>query len=134
MEMQVDVVRRQCAGESERVSAELGRIQGLLREEVLKLRELMQEMKSINVDARKLPAVVNDTMERFQRETGISARFVFDLAPSDMSPQVCRELVRIVQEALVNVRKHSKTRQALMRLFSKGEQWKLTVEDDSQSF
>jgi len=134
MEMQVDVVRRQCAGESERVSAELGRIQGLLREEVLKLRELMQEMKSIDVDARKLPAVVNDTVERFQRETGISARFVFDLAPSDMSPRVCRELVRIVQEALVNVRKHSKARQALVRLFSKGGQWKLTVEDDGQGF
>jgi signal transduction histidine kinase len=107
MEMQVDVVRRQSGGESERVAGELARIQGLLREEVLKLRELMQEMKSIDVDARKLPAVVNDTVERFARETGISARFVFELEPSDMSPRVCRELVRIVQEALVNVRKHS---------------------------
>ena len=134
MEMQVDVVKRQTAGESERVSSELDRIQGLLREEVLKLRELMQEMKSIDVDATKLPAVVNDTVERFQRETGISARFVFDLAPSDMSPRVCRELVRIVQEALVNVRKHSKARQVLVRLFSKGGKWKLTVEDDGRGF
>ena len=33
---------------------ELGRIQGLLREEVLKLRELMQQMKSLDVDSRKL--------------------------------------------------------------------------------
>jgi signal transduction histidine kinase len=134
MEMQVDVVRRQTAGESERVSGELGRIQGLLREEVLKLRELMQEMKSIDVDARKLPAVVNDTVERFQRETGIAARFVFDLEPSEMPPRVCRELVRIVQEALVNVRKHSKARQVLVRLFSKGGKWKLTVEDDGHGF
>jgi signal transduction histidine kinase len=134
MEMQVDVVRRQTAGESERVSGELGRIQGLLREEVLKLRELMQEMKSIDVDARKLPAVVNDTVERFQRETGIAARFVFDLEPSEMPPRVCRELVRIVQEALVNVRKHSKAHQVLVRLFSKGGKWKLTVEDDGHGF
>src|SRR5438270_8662514 len=73
MEMQVDVVRRQSGGESERVAGELARIQGLLREEVLKLRELMQEMKSIDVDARKLPAFLTDTVERFQRETGISA-------------------------------------------------------------
>jgi signal transduction histidine kinase len=134
MEMQVDVVRRQSSGESERVSGELARIQGLLHEEVLKLRELMQEMKSIDVDARKLPAVVNDTVERFQRETGIAARFVFDLQPSEMSPRVCRELVRIVQEALVNVRKHSRARQVLVRLFSKAGQWKLTVEDDGHGF
>jgi signal transduction histidine kinase len=134
MEMQVDVVRRQSAGESERVSSELGRIQGLLREEVLKLRELMQEMKSIDVDARKLPAFLTDTVERFQRETGISARFIVDVQPGGMEPRVCRELARIVQEALVNVRKHSKARQVLVRLLSQDADWKLTIEDNGQGF
>jgi signal transduction histidine kinase len=134
MEMQVDVTRRQTAGESERVSAELERIQGLLREEVLKLRELMQEMKSIDVDARKLPNFVKDTVDRFRRETGIDAHFVVDIEPSGVSPRVCREVVRIVQEALVNVRKHSRAKQVLVRLFSHGDQWKLTVEDDGRGF
>lgn len=134
MEMQVDVVRRQSAGESERVSSELARIQGLLREEVLKLRELMQEMKSIDVDARKLPTFLTDTVERFQRETGISARFLADLKLNNLSPRVCREIVRIVQEALVNVRKHSKARQVLVRLMSTDREWKLTVEDDGRGF
>ncbi|PYX88259.1 MAG: hypothetical protein DMG68_09065, partial [Acidobacteria bacterium] len=134
MEMQVDVVRRQSAGESERVSGELGRIQGLLREEVLKLRELMQEMKSIDVDARKLPAFLTDTVERFQRETGISARFMVDVQPGGMEPRICRELARIVQEGLVNVRKHSKAQQVLVRLFSQETGWKLTIEDNGQGF
>ena len=39
MEMQVDVLRRQGSAESSPLTSELGRIQGLLREEVLKLRE-----------------------------------------------------------------------------------------------
>ena len=134
MEMQVDVVRRQSAGESERVSSELERIQGLLREEVLKLRELMQEMKSIDVDSRKLPVFVTDTVERFQRETGITARFVFDREPSGMEPRVCREVARIVQEALVNVRKHSQARQVLVRLNANGKNWQLMVEDDGRGF
>lgn len=135
MEMQVDVARRHSAGESEKVAAELGRIQGLLREEVLKLRELMQEMKSIDVDARKLPAFLTDTVERFQRETGISARFmVGELQPGGMEPRVCRELVRIVQEGLVNVRKHSKARDVLVRLVSQEAGWKLTIEDNGQGF
>jgi signal transduction histidine kinase len=134
MEMQMDVLRRQTKGESSKVAAELGRIQGLLREEVLKLRELMQEMKSIDVDARKLPGFVNDTVERFQRETGISARFSFDLEPTGMSSRVCRELTRIVQEALVNVRKHSSARQVAVRLFESDNRWKLTIEDDGRGF
>jgi len=133
VEMQVDVIRRQSdAGKP--IGSELGRIQGLLREEVLKLRELMQQMKAIDVDSQRLLGVLNDTVERFQRETGISARFVTDLEDLDMPQRVCREILRIVQEGLVNVRKHSGARHALVRLGSNQETWSLTMEDDGKGF
>jgi signal transduction histidine kinase len=133
VEMQVDVLRRQATSEGP-VYNELGRIQGLLREEVLNLRELMQQMKSIDVDAPRLFAILNDTVERFQRETGITARFLTDIEQPDMPQRVCRELVRIVQEGLVNVRKHSKARHVLVRLGSTPAQWSLTLEDDGKGF
>ena len=76
VEMQVDVLRRnEVAGP---LRGELDRIQRLLREEVLKLRELMQQMKSSEVDARRLPGFLRDTVQRFQRETGIIGRFLMD--------------------------------------------------------
>jgi signal transduction histidine kinase len=134
VEMQVDVLRRQAETSPSVVGAELGRIQGLLREEVLKLRELMQQMKSIDVDARRFLSVVADTVERFQRETGIAARFVTDVEKPEMPGKVCRELVRIVQEGLVNVRKHSQARHALVRLSESAAQWSLTMEDDGKGF
>jgi signal transduction histidine kinase len=134
VEMQVDVLRRQAETSPAVVGSELGRIQGLLREEVLKLRELMQQMKSIDVDARRFLNLVNDAVERFERETGISARFVTDIAKLEMPDKVCRELLRIVQEGLVNVRKHSQARHALVRLSSSPEQWSLTLEDDGKGF
>ena len=133
VEMQVDVIRRQ-AEANVPIGGELGRIQSLLREEVLKLRELMQQMKAIDVDADRLLGVLRDTVERFQRETGITARFVTDLEELDMPQRVCREILRIVQESLVNVRKHSGARHALVRLSSNGEKWNLTVEDDGRGF
>jgi len=133
VEMQVDVLRRQSdAGKP--IGSELGRIQGLLREEVLKLRELMQQMKAIDVDSQRLLGVLNDTVERFQRETGISARFVTDLEDLDMPQRVCREILRIVQEGLVNVRKHSGARHALVRLGQSQGKWSLSVEDDGKGF
>ncbi len=134
VEMQVDVLKRQAETTPAVVGGELGRIQGLLREEVLKLRELMQQMKSIDVDSRRFLSVVGDTVERFKRETGISARFVTDVAKLEMPDKVCRELLRIVQEGLVNVRKHSKARHALVRLSSSPNQWSLTLEDDGHGF
>jgi signal transduction histidine kinase len=133
VEMQVDVLRRQ-ADAGKPIGAELGRIQSLLREEVLKLRELMQQMKAIDVDAQRLLGVLHDTVERFQRETGISARFVTDLDDLDMPQRVCREILRIVQEGLVNVRKHSGARHVLVRLDSSQTKWNLTMEDDGKGF
>jgi signal transduction histidine kinase len=133
VEMQVDVLRRH-APETESMTNELGRIQGLLREEVLKLRELMQEVKSTEVDARRLPGYLRDTVQRFQRETGISAQFVMDGDEIVLPSAVCRELARIAQEALVNVRKHSGARQVTVQLLQEDGGWQLVVEDDGAGF
>jgi signal transduction histidine kinase len=134
MEMQVDVVRRQSASQSSPITPELGRIQGLLREEVLKLRELMQQMKSLEVDSSNFIRFLLDTVERFQRETGIGARFVSAVEHVHMPQRVCRELARIVQEGLVNVRKHSGAKDCLVRFADNEAQWILTIEDNGRAF
>jgi signal transduction histidine kinase len=134
VEMQLDVLRRQSGTQAPVVNAELGRIQKLLREEVLKLRELMQEMKSFEVNAERLLGFISDTVERFKRETGISAVFVCELERIELPQKVCRELARIVQESLVNVRKHSGARNVLVRLAQRSGNLQLTVEDDGRGF
>lgn len=144
VEMQVDVLRRNYDGNSEQepapkqrsefMAAELERIQNLLREEVLKLRELMQQMKSAEVDAQKLPGFLRDAVQRFQRETGIAARFLIEADEISLPSPVCRELARIVQEALVNVRKHSGAKQVTVQLVEGDGKWELTVEDDGAGF
>ena len=133
VELQVDVLRRQAPAES-LMTSELGRIQGLLREEVLKLRDLMQQMKAMDVDSKRLLQVITDTVERFQRETGIQAQFVADMGEFEMPQKVCREIVGIVQEGLVNIRKHSGARQVLVRLARRDSHWLLVLEDDGRGF
>jgi signal transduction histidine kinase len=134
VEMQIDVLRRQSGEHSPLVRTELGRIQKLLREEVLKLRELMQAMKSFEVDADRLLGFISDTVERFRRETGIAAEFVSELERVDLAQKGCRELARIVQESLVNVRKHSGAHHVLVRLAQRSGNLQLTVEDDGKGF
>jgi signal transduction histidine kinase len=132
VEMQVDVLRRDAVAGP--LSAELSRIQLLLREEVLKLRELMQQMKSTEVDARRLPEFLRDAVQRFQRETGIAGRFLTDDAELSLPQPVCRELARIAQEALVNVRKHSGAKQVTVQLLETNGNWELIIEDDGSGF
>jgi signal transduction histidine kinase len=51
-----------------------------------------------------------------------------------MPQRVCRELARIVQEGLVNVRKHSAARDVLVRVSSNDSHWQLTIEDNGRGF
>jgi len=86
------------------------------------------------MDARRLPGFLRDTVQRFQRETGITARFLMDGEDVTLPRTVCRELARIAQEALVNVRKHSRANRVIVQLVEGDGEWKLIVEDDGAGF
>lgn len=133
VEMQVDVLRRSYPMAAS-VAGELDRIQQLLRNEVINLRELMQQMKSSDMDARRLPGFLRDTVQRFQRETGITAEFLMDDEPLILPQTVCRELALITQEALMNVRKHSGATTVSVQLLEAEGHWELIVEDDGAGF
>src|SRR5208337_2811424 len=105
IEMQVDVLRRRANGQPQ--SAELGHIQTLLREEVLNMRELMQSMKPVEIGPHQFLDFLAQLVERFRSDTGVDARFVSELQEVTLPASACRELARVVQEGLVNVRKHS---------------------------
>jgi signal transduction histidine kinase len=134
VEMQLEVLRRQSAPHVVTVARELGRIQDLLLEEARKLRELMQQMKPLDVDAKNLRAHLMELVERFQRETGITARFVCESTMVALRPRVCDAVARIVQEGLVNVRKHSGASHVLVQFDRRDGRWRLTIEDDGRGF
>jgi signal transduction histidine kinase len=132
--MQLDVVRRQSALQSATVPDELERIHDLLLEEARKLREFMQQMKPVEVNPKNLRGHLTELIERFQRETGIAAEFVCESDMTRLRGQVCDAVARIVQEALVNVRKHSGASHVHVQ-FDRGDTgWRLTIDDDGRGF
>ena len=135
IEMKVEALRRGQESMSPPFMAELDNIRDLLRREVLALRELMQALRPIPLDTGdQLPEVLASVVERFRRDTGVPARFAFTGGSIDVPPTTALEVVRIVQEALVNVRKHSRARNALVRLTGGGEGCSLVIEDDGIGF
>jgi two-component system sensor histidine kinase DegS len=134
MEMQTDAVRRQASGDPPRLLKEINRLQELLRNEILDLRESMQLLKPFEVEPAQLGKYLAETVDKFRREQSVSASFVTDSQEVSLSPHVCSELVRILQEALVNIRKHSGARNVLVRFGRENETWKLLIEDDGGGF
>jgi len=135
LRMKMEAIRRRTDRFSADYDRELDEMQATLHQEALSLRELMQALRPLQLDSsEQLPDVLASVVERFRRDTGISARFVSNGAPFVLNREMTLELVRIVQEALVNVRKHSRARNVLVRLGRDERACTLTIEDDGLGF
>ena len=134
LEMHLEVLRHQAADRPAPLADELAHIQRLLRGEILNLRDLMLQMKPLELDPRRLQEFIVDLVERFRQETGIAAHFVSEFDEIPLRPRACMELGRIVQEALANVRKHSGARNVLVRVTALDGDWKVLIDDDGRGF
>lgn len=133
VELEIEALKRRMK-DSIGAIEDLGRLKAVVRKEVLELRDLMHNLSPVEVDSRKLPAFLRDSVEKFRRETGIEARFLSEPLDVTLSPGVCRELAQILREALVNVRKHSGAKNVLVRFGCENGAYILVVDDDGSGF
>jgi signal transduction histidine kinase len=132
--MHLEALRTQSASQVVTVAQKLRRIQDFLLEEAHKLRELMQQMKPLHVDAKNLRPHLMELVERFQSENGIAARFFCESPVAYIKPGVCEAVARIVQEGLANVRKHSSARHVVVQFDRRDGHQRLAIEDDGRGF
>jgi signal transduction histidine kinase len=134
LDLKIEALRRHGIRDDETRDA-LAEIQGALQREVTALREVMQALRPIELDSgEQLPDVLASIVERFRRDSGLSARFVADGAPCAIDSGSALELARIVQEALVNARKHSRAQNVIVRLTREVSGHRLVIEDDGEGF
>ena len=135
LEMKLEAFRRATNRSSAFIDSQVGELQDLVRREILSLRELLQALRPIELEgADQLPDVLVSVVDRFRRDTGIAARFVTTGNDVAFPPAKALEIVRIVQEALVNVRKHSNARNVLVSLTTGDGVCRLVIEDDGRGF
>jgi signal transduction histidine kinase len=136
VEMQIDLLRRalESANGSPAPMGDLKRLQEVLHNEIANFREEMQRVRPLEVQPARFLDCLAGMVEKFRRDLDISASFVAEPQEVSLPPRVCAELVRIVQEALANIRRHSGAHKVQV-VFGRGsEHWKLCVEDDGRGF
>lgn len=121
-------------GTPESVRQELKQIRSTLEEAHTELRQLMLHYRA-PMDERGLLPAIEDLMQRFRRETGITLFVQKDCGGSNLPAILEMQVLRIIQEALANVRKHSQaqTVRVLMRCVD-GEFYRVLIEDDGVGF
>jgi len=132
IEMRVDAMRRRTEDAS--LAEEMGGVQMQIRQEIAALRELMAQMKPLDLGPERLIDYLADYVNRFGRDTGINSSFMSDVQEVRLPARICTEIARVVQEALVNVRKHSGARNLLVKLTQMEGRLQILVDDDGRGF
>ncbi|MHB8652814.1 MAG: sensor histidine kinase [Terriglobia bacterium] len=133
-EMQIDVLQRLGPTNAADTAENLRGIQELLRNEIANLRDRMHQVRPLEVEPAQFLNHLTRITERFRRDLAISADFVAESEDAPSSPRVCSEMVRIVQEALTNVRKHSGAKKVVVSFGRENGSWRLCIQDDGRGF
>jgi signal transduction histidine kinase len=98
-------------------------------------REAILGLKTAVSGDRNIVGALREYSARFSQMHGIKTKLEVDdrIIPS-LSPQVQVQAIRVVQEALCNVRKHAQASHAIIRVSSNDGLVNITVEDDGQGF
>src|SRR5439155_26067589 len=135
LDMKTEVILKKMEGkQSDPIYRDVVSVQQVLRGEVLNLRELIQHNRRIEIGPTRLLPYLSETVSRFQREIGITARFICEADDVNLPASTCYEVARIVQEALTNVHKHSGAHSVIVRWAEHGNKWVLVISDDGRGF
>jgi signal transduction histidine kinase len=122
-------------GDVARASDELQEMQDLAHEAYVDVREAILGLRETVAPAGGIVGSLRQYLQKFGRQSGIEARL---LAPAGvraaLAPDAEIQLLRVVQEALTNVRKHAAATRATVRLEEDGAALCIAVEDNGRGF
>lgn len=136
IDMQLEAACRSDCGHPRDLADTVESVQARLRAEVMTLRALVEETRSSDVAPSQLTAAIDEVVWRFNRGGNIAAACF--MPPRELAirlpRRVCSELVRIVREALTNVRRHSGAGNVVVALDYDAQQFTLSIADDGRGF
>jgi two-component system nitrate/nitrite sensor histidine kinase NarX len=103
-----------------------------LRESINDVRELLVHFRT-RTNTDDIEAALQETLQKFQHQTGLPARLQMDGQGLPLPPDVQVQVLHVIQEALSNVRKHAGASHVSLEVV-KGARWRLTVRDNGTGF
>jgi signal transduction histidine kinase len=122
-------------GRTDHAIGQLDQLMTISQELYADTRELILGLNSKSGPDRELVPALDDYIRRFSQLSGITTTFEPDgIEGARLAPLTEVQLIRVVQEALSNVRKHAQAGHAQVRFERADEFARVTVEDDGQGF
>lgn len=123
-------------GQTEEVQASLQELKQVIGETYTDVREEIFNLRSSATPQVNFLETLHDYVAKYKRFYDLEIQLVSEASPAsfDFSAEVSIQLIRTIQEALINIRKHARVREARIRLSRTGQQVCISVEDQGQGF
>jgi signal transduction histidine kinase len=127
--------RRMADGQAEVWQPELAALRRDVAEAYLDVREAIDGLRLPIDQPGGVAHALRELVANFRERTGLTADCVFSDIPENVPPEIALHLLRIVQEALANVRQHARARHVRVQ-FTRGADglMELIVADDGRGF
>ncbi len=121
-------------GREERLKREFTELRRVIAEAYLDVREAIDGLRLDVEQPGGLAEALRVHLSDFARRTGLTVDDAGIEDPGELPPEVALYLLRIAQEALTNVRRHSQASHVSVRLARQNGHLELTVADDGAGF
>ena len=116
------------------VTGRVGQAMRTARENLTESRRLVETLRPLQLDGAALPDAVRQLTTRMSDETGVTANTVVTGEPLPLDPTIEAGLLRVVQEALTNVRRHAAAQRVDVTISYLGDVIAIDVQDDGSGF
>lgn len=122
-------------GDTERAAEQIGQLAEAARAAYADVREGILGLRTSLAGERGFQAALSEYLNHWQEQSGVAVELVApDGQQLRLTPNAEVQLLRIVQEALANVRKHAGAHHAAVHLETTGDRLVVTIEDDGAGF
>ncbi len=114
---------------------QLVELENVAQEVYADVREAILGLRTTASPQRDMVSTLNEYIFRFNQLSGIKTEMRLSNGRSPSFPANTElQVIRIIQEALTNIRKHAKARHAWVRILTGDDKAKITIEDDGRGF
>ena len=131
---QVEIVERNLARDPVLAAAELRLLRDLLRRELGDVRAFISQLRPPILSDLGLTGAIRDTAEQLAAVIGVPIKVEVDAEIDDLSDTNETVILRIIQEALQNVRRHAQARHVTIKAGHAKEGWAVEIRDDGRGF
>jgi len=121
-------------GDREQSSPDLKALHGDVQGAISEFRDTLIELRAAVSSDRPLSVVLREVVARFEKRSQVEVEVTLPTTSEGLSAIVENELLRIVQEALVNIEKHSSATEVHLSWTIVDGRGVLVVQDDGRGF